>query len=85
MLADLAESGEFVYVRRTELRYGGEDGKGGLGIEPMGCEYGVDERVNGSVGVKGDDCFVIGATRVIDERGGMVKVKGDLDGIETIA
>ena len=62
MLANLAESGELVYVRRAELRYGGEYGKGGLGIEPMGCENGVDERVNGSVGVKGDDCFVIGAT-----------------------
>ena len=61
MIADFTESGELVYVRGAELRYGGEYGEGGLGIKPMGCEKGVDERVNGSVGVKGDDCFVIGA------------------------
>ena len=35
MLADLAKIGEFVYVRGPKLRYGGEYGKGGLGIEPM--------------------------------------------------
>ena len=29
------QSGEFVYVCGSELWYGGEDGKGGFGVEPM--------------------------------------------------
>ena len=51
----------------------------------MSCEDGADERINSSVGVKGDDSFLIEASRMIDEGRGMVKVKGDLDSIGTTA
>ena len=66
-MADFTERGELVYVRGSELRNGGEDGKGGLGVEPMCGEDGLDESINSGVGVKGACCFLVGASRVFDE------------------
>ena len=79
MIADFTESGELVYVRGSELRNGGKDGEGGLGVEPMCGEDGLDESINSGVGVKGSWCFLVGASRVIDKGREVMKVKGDMD------
>ena len=48
-------------------------------------EDGLDESINSGVGVKGSCCFLVGATRVIDEGREVMKVEGDMDGIRAIA
>ena len=72
MVADFAESGELVYVCGSELRNGGENGKGGLGVEPMCGEDGLDESINSGVGVKGNNRFLVEASRVIDKGRGVM-------------
>ena len=73
-----------MYVRGAELRNGGEDGEGGLGVEPMRGEDGLDESIDRGAGMKGNNCFLVEVSRVVYEGRWVMKVKCDLDGIRTI-
>ena len=85
MVTDFTESGELVYVRGPELRNGGEDGKSGFRVKPVHGEDGLNERINSGVGVEGDGCFLVGASRVINEGREVMEIEGDMHGIRAVS
>ena len=51
----------------------------------MHGEDGLDKRINSGVGMEGDDCFLVGATRVINDRREVMEVEGDMHGIRAVS
>ena len=51
----------------------------------MHGEDGLNESVNSGDGVERDGCFLVGASRMIDEGREVMKVEGDVDGIRAVA
>ena len=64
---------------------GRENGENGFKVEPAHGENGLDERINSSIRVEGDGCFLVGAPRVINEGREVMEVEGDMNGIRAVS
>ena len=64
---------------------GGENGESGFRVEPVHGEDGLDKRIDSGVGVEGDGCFLVGASRVINERREVMEIEGDMHGIRAVS